>query len=280
MVTLSGGSRRLTLVRSSRFARNINVTFDTTLHVYLGTLRKCSHCRRRIGPVRPASLNRFSCHCHCSRRPDSRGEGSGAVDTPKRKSRSPAETAEVRFADGSIVCIFLTEPAIEMTTRYGKPSVPVGDIRRIELGFRYPEGVLWPRSRRQSPGCRRMITKYAKPPRKSCSAFASWPTCRSSDRPRAPIRTSPAVHIVIRKLEETVGRGKAQECDLDMIHAAEFTVSGKVDAPALKGRTTYFGEVTLQVAQVRTIRFLADPSGNRTGHRRGQVCSPVPGRLA
>ena len=183
--------------------------------------------------------------------------GQEPASTPKKKPSLSPDTAEVRFADGSTVRMFLTESAIEVTTRYGKLSVPVGEIRRIEFGFRYPEGV---QARIDAA-----IGKLAEQDTKICEAAEkellgfrelAYPSLKrtAAGTNRELARRA---HGVIRKLEESVGAEKLKARDLDMIHAGEFTVAGKIDAPTLKGRTTYFGEVTLQVVQVRSIRFLA-----------------------
>src|SRR4051812_16985526 len=69
--------------------------------------------------------------------------GARADDPPaKKKPPDPPELAEVKMADGSAVRMTLTQSTVEIATRYGKLEVPVGDIRRIEFGFRYPDGVL------------------------------------------------------------------------------------------------------------------------------------------
>src|SRR5437763_1716326 len=39
------------------------------------------------------------------------------------------------------VTVRLLTEELEIRTRYGKLLVPVSDVRRIEVGFRYPEGV-------------------------------------------------------------------------------------------------------------------------------------------
>src|SRR5437763_16364484 len=51
-------------------------------------------------------------------------------------AKAPTSNIEVRFADGSVVKMALLESKVEIATRYGKLSVPVEDIRRIEFGFR------------------------------------------------------------------------------------------------------------------------------------------------
>src|SRR5205814_1427970 len=42
--------------------------------------------------------------------------------------------------------------------------------------------------------------------------------------------------------------------DYDLVETAEFTFQGKVEATVLKVTTQYFGETTLKIADVRTIR--------------------------
>ena len=46
---------------------------------------------------------------------------------------------EVRFADDSTVKAALLEKHVEIVTRYGKLTVPVEEVRKIELGLRIPE---------------------------------------------------------------------------------------------------------------------------------------------
>src|SRR5262245_29462981 len=46
---------------------------------------------------------------------------------------------EVRFADDSTVKMVLLHSNIEVTTRYGKLTVPVSELRRIEFGLRITE---------------------------------------------------------------------------------------------------------------------------------------------
>src|SRR6266700_707064 len=53
---------------------------------------------------------------------------------------SLGQTAEVRFQDGSLVRVSIDQPAIDVQTRYRKLTVPIAEIRRIELGLHWPPG--------------------------------------------------------------------------------------------------------------------------------------------
>ena len=66
-------------------------------------------------------------------------------EKPEKDTKSASEPrrnsypVEVRFADDSTVKAALLDKTIEVATRYGKLTVPVEEIRSIELGLRIPE---------------------------------------------------------------------------------------------------------------------------------------------
>ena len=63
-------------------------------------------------------------------------------DTSKKSPATPKSgpPVEIRMADGSSVRMNLTQPIIDIATKYGKLSIPTNEIRKIEFGFRYPDG--------------------------------------------------------------------------------------------------------------------------------------------
>jgi hypothetical protein len=179
------------------------------------------------------------------------------ADDPKPgKKAEPPDSAEVRFADGSVVRMQLAQSSVEITTRYGKLTVPIEDIRKIEFGFRYPDGV----KEKIDSAVGKLSLNGAKEREAAVQELLgfrelAYPALK---RLAAGTNTDLATRAneVIRKLEDKVGADKLRVQDLDTIHAAEFVVTGHIEAPTFKGRTTYFGEVTVQVAELRTIRFL------------------------
>lgn len=177
--------------------------------------------------------------------------------SPTRKGTpEPPESAEVRMADGSVVRMLLTQSDVEITTRYGKLNVPVADIRRIEFGFRYPAGMeeriytaidkLTLSNAKDRDAASEELIRYGAIAYPALKRIAAGTDTEISTRARA----------VMRKIEDKVGTDKLKSRDQDTIHTTEFIVAGKIEAPTLKGRTTYFGEVAVQVSEVRTIRFL------------------------
>src|SRR5689334_6146502 len=67
------------------------------------------------------------------------GSAVGQPKEDKPAAKSDANMVEVRFADDSTVKMSLQHSSIEVATRYGKLSVPVTEIRRIEFGLRIPD---------------------------------------------------------------------------------------------------------------------------------------------
>ena len=176
---------------------------------------------------------------------------------PTRKSIPIASgTSEVRFADGSTVRMELTQSQVEITTRYGKLKVPIADIRRIEIGFRYPEGLqakidmalvkLAGSDVKEREQAAKELEGYGGLAYPALKRVAAGVQADASSRALA----------IIRKLEDKFGADKLKGRDQDVIHASEFVLAGRIESPTLKGRTTYFGEVAVQVSEVRTIRFL------------------------
>src|SRR5437660_158240 len=60
-----------------------------------------------------------------------------------QEKQDPAKPvhAEVRFGDGSLVRMIILQETLDVMTRYGKLTVPVREIRRIDFGLHLPDGV-------------------------------------------------------------------------------------------------------------------------------------------
>lgn len=180
---------------------------------------------------------------------------------PVKKAPEPPDSAEVRFADGSVVRMQLAQSSVEIATRYGKLNVPVEEIRRIEFGFRYPDGV----KARIDAAVGKLSLSDAKEREAAVQELLTFRELAYPALKRLAASTNAELatraNEVIRKLEDRVGADKVRVQDLDTIHATEFVVTGRIESPTFKGRTTYFGEVTVQVAELRTIRFIGGGGG-------------------
>src|SRR5262245_4870575 len=147
----------------------------------------------------------------------------------KKKSADVAGSAEVRFADGSAVRMVLTQSAVDVVTRYGTLSIPVADVRKIEFGLRYPDGV----QARIDAEIHRLVSDDARTRDAAARELLTFRELANPALKRATTATDTALAKratdVLKQLEEKVGPDKARVRDQDTIHTSEFTVVGRID---------------------------------------------------
>src|SRR5262249_28535675 len=70
-------------------------------------------------------------------KPDAKDESKPEVKVAK----ADPLTFELRTLDDTVMKVVLQDPSISIVTKYGKLTVPASEVRRLEFGFRYPEGM-------------------------------------------------------------------------------------------------------------------------------------------
>lgn len=184
----------------------------------------------------------------------------GPAPGQDRKDAPATNQAEVRLTDGSVVRMTVLQESLEVQTKYGKLTVPVGDIRRIDFGLHLPEGVeervaravqrIGSDAYRQREDAARELV--------GLGAFA-YPSltrlARSSD-----LEVSQRAQAVLKRITETCSEEKLQVRPDDVIQTVEFPITGRIVTPAIKVRSAHFGELALKLPDLRSIH-LRDGSG-------------------
>jgi hypothetical protein len=184
------------------------------------------------------------------------GQDKGAKDAPG--PRANTFPVEVRFADDSIVKAALLEKSIDVTTRYGKLTVPVDEIRSIELGLRIPDET---GKRIEAAVAGLGSSDFAK--REAASAEllelreVAWPALQPAAR-STDAEVSRRARELIKTLAETVAPERLHVPRHDTVVALDFTIVGRIETQALKARTPYFGETSLKLAEVRALRWVGN----------------------
>lgn len=169
---------------------------------------------------------------------------------------------EVRMADDSVVKVVLLDPTIALATRYGKLVVPVAEVRRIEPGFRFPDG--------SEAKVEKAIEGLASPvfaEREEAEQLlvklehASVPALRRAVKSGNP-EVSKRALAVLRILEGKLPPELMSVRDYDVIETAEFTARGRIEGGRLKVRTRYFGEATLHLVTIHGLRSVAGGGGS------------------
>jgi hypothetical protein len=184
------------------------------------------------------------------------GQDKGAKDGPG--PRPDANAVEVRFADDSIVKMVLQHSAIEVATRYGKLTVPVGEIRRIDFGRRVPEDLA---KRIDAAIARLGSPEFQQRDAASAELLGlrelAYPALQRAAH-SADLEVARRARDALKTLAETVPAERLHVPRHDTIVTLDFTIVGQVEVPVLKARTPYFGDTSLNLAEVRSMRWLAN----------------------
>jgi hypothetical protein len=157
------------------------------------------------------------------------------------------------MADGRQLNMHLLTEAIEITTRYGKLKVPVADIRRIDIGLRYPEGL---KARVEAAVTRLGDTDFKA--REAAGAELlrlkelAYPALKQATK-SADLEIRRRAADLMRKLEDTVP-GEQLRVGEDDVVTAQFPIVGKIEGLVLKGHSPASGEVQVRLADARRVR--------------------------
>jgi hypothetical protein len=173
-------------------------------------------------------------------------------------SAKPEDHAvEFRFADDSTVKMALQNTRIEVVTRYGKLTVPVAEIRRIDFGLRIPEET----GKRIEAAIAQLAVKEFKQ-REAAAAeliklrelayHAVQKATQSTD-----LEVARRAKEIVKTLVDTVPQDKLHLPRHDTVVTLDFTLTGQVETANLKAKGPYFGEVNLKVSDIRTLRLLS-----------------------
>lgn len=168
-----------------------------------------------------------------------------------------ANAVEIRFADDSAVKMSLQTGLIDVATRYGKLTIPVGEIRRIDFGLRIPEETV----KRIDTAVAQLGSKDFKQREAAAVELVglrelAYPAVQKVAR-STDLEVARRARDILKTITETVPQEKLHPPRHDTIVTLDFTVVGQVETATLKARGPYFGEVSLKLSDVRSLRLLA-----------------------
>lgn len=165
---------------------------------------------------------------------------------------------EVRFTDDSSMKLtLLKDQKIELVTPYGKLSIPVLDVQRIYFGLHITD--------EQAKKIDALIADLGNTEfRRREAAATELLAFQEKSLPalqRAADKTDPEVQHraeeLIEKLRETVPAERLELPVYDVVHTETSRIAGQVTTVSLRATTFQFGEQTVKLTDVRTIRSLA-----------------------
>jgi hypothetical protein len=192
--------------------------------------------------------------------PKSKGDAKADPQPAPKTAKGDGATFELRMIDDTVMKVTLMEPSVALVTKYGKLSIPAAEVRRLEFGFRYPEGVESKINTALADlGSPEFRTREDAEQRLADIGHFAIPALRRAVKGEDPevVRRARAV---LKLLESKLGEGKTELRDYDVVETAEFTVKGRLELAALKVRTKYFGDATVKLTDVRSFRSAGSAS--------------------
>lgn len=161
---------------------------------------------------------------------------------------------EAKFADDSVLKVVALDSSLVVNTKYGKLTVPLADVQRIEIGFRFPDGMeskvdaaitaLGAAAFRERETAERELLKFAE------YAVPALKRAAKSTDPEVARRAD----SVLKKLTEKLAPEKLAHKDYDLVETPDIVIRGRIEPTSVKVRTKLFGETALQLSEVRGLR--------------------------
>lgn len=166
---------------------------------------------------------------------------------------------EVRFLDGSTVKLRVMTEHVVLVTRYGKLTVPLKEVRKIDLGLRFPDGV----ARKIDQAVVRLGANDFKL-REAAGAELialgeySFPAVRRAVQ-SGDAETVKRAQSILKTLKDRLPEERLRVKPYDTVHTADFPAIGRIEPDVLEARSAYFGRVQLSLADVRSFQTLVVP---------------------
>lgn len=179
-----------------------------------------------------------------------------AKPDPKTDVKADAKEVafELRMNDDTVMKVVLIDPSLTLNTKYGKLTIPASEVRRLEFGFRYPDGVEEKLNKAVTDlGSPEFRTREDAEQALTAAGHLAIPALRRAvkgDDPEAVRRAQ----TVLKQLEGKLDKEKLELRDYDTVETAEFTAKGRLDVGVLKVRTKYFGEATVKLTDIKSFR--------------------------
>jgi hypothetical protein len=178
---------------------------------------------------------------------------SGAQGEPAADSDKPAEVV-VHFHDGSVVRRVMVQDRLEVTTRFGKLTVPFAEVLRIEFGLHVTEETAKKRDealkdlasdnfQRRQAGSDTLL---------SLGRFA-YPSLLALTRDK-DLETTRRAEGLLERIRETVPAEQLELRAEDVVRTKDCTLTGRIQTTTLRGRAESLGDVHLNLAELRFVQ--------------------------
>ena len=180
-----------------------------------------------------------------------------AQDKPTEAPRPAPAEVTVRLDDGTVIRKAALRDGVVVVTRFGRLTVPAAEIRRIEFGFRLPPDVA-----REVEAAVKQLGSDEYPQREAAGkrlvalGARAYPALqaasRSSDKEVATRASAALDHI-----RKEVPAEQLSLPEQDVVYTRDCVLAGRVEGESLKARSASLGELSLRLAELRSLHSAA-----------------------
>jgi hypothetical protein len=161
--------------------------------------------------------------------------------------------AEVRFGDGSLVRMTILQDNLDVMTKYGKLTIPLREIRRIDFGLHLPEGV----GQHIDQSIKLLGSEAFKERDQAVKHLVHYGPLAYPFVQKATNNPDPEVSLratgVIKRITEKTAPENLRIKENDSIQTVEFPIIGRIMHPVIKAHSTHFGDLSLKLSDLRTL---------------------------
>jgi hypothetical protein len=170
------------------------------------------------------------------------------------KKADEAIKSEIRFLDDSVVRVFLQPEQLDVVTRFGKLSVPVKEIQRIEFGVRCPDG-LEPKIVQAIEELGSDVYKVRETALKNLIEWGpyAYPRLYRASKSNQP-EVAKRVSMALEKIRSKHPARNLRLREDDVIVTAYFTMVGRITNAQIKTKSKNFGELAVALSELRSLR--------------------------
>jgi hypothetical protein len=147
------------------------------------------------------------------------------------------------------------QESLDVTTRYGKLTIPISDIRNIEFGLHLPDEVA-----KQVETAVQRLGGNAHADREAASrelvqlGHQAYPAVQGAVKSKDP-EVSRRAEEVVKRIRDKVPTHLLRLDANDRIETAVFPIVGRISSGTLKARSAYFGEKEIRISDLLTVHF-------------------------
>lgn len=164
---------------------------------------------------------------------------------------------ELRFRDNSVMKLAVLDAKFELRTEYGKLSIPVAEVRRIEFRVRLPEDVVKQISTAiANLGHAQFKVREAAMADLQAFEERAYPALVAAAATGSP-EVRKRAEDLLAKLRDKLPEERLKVRDNDIVHAGDSVFAGKIDVSVFGVRTRQFGEAKIQLADLTQLTSTA-----------------------